>query len=101
MREVVLDAVDLTGELLAREHLREKLSGVGALGAEADLLQHQLERRTRTDQVSKLAAEVGAGVLVECDVGNVRKSNACLVQTVADRFRRKTCPVLNATKALL
>ena len=100
VRAVMLYEMHLAVEGLRHGPLKERVDTL-TLAFVADALEHQRRVRPAPQQVGQLAAEIGARILVDCDLRDVVQPDTRIAQAPADRLRRKPGPMLEPPEALL
>src|SRR6266567_288647 len=101
MREVVLDGVELCTETLPRERpLQERWNGRAA-AAVGQPMEHERRAQAMAEDITDLAQQIEAAVLVERDVVHIGQLDARLAQAIGDRLCGKAGPMLDTAKALL
>src|SRR5262249_54925323 len=101
MRQMMFNVVHLATELLlgkARcKQIRDALTCVPVLEA----VEHKSDIGALCHQIGQLSKEIGAAVLVDRGMLNIRESKACFPQTIGDRLAREAGPMLYAAEPLL
>jgi hypothetical protein len=101
MGQMVLHAVEFRSQSLPRKCLLEK-DGERATGAPiVQPTQYQIDVRPVDQKIEYLAREIGATILIECDVLHVRKSDTGFPQAILDGPRGKPGPMLYAPEPFL
>src|SRR5690348_17500080 len=98
---MMLDVMHLAAKMLVREALCQKLRHPCPRAAVSPARQYERRTRTPQQQITELAREMGRAVLVECDVIDVGQCNSSFRQTISDRLRRETGPMLLSTESFL
>ena len=101
VREMMFNWMDRRADSFAGERLLKKCGDPRPRTPITEPSEHQIDVRALREKVAYFAQEVGATVLIKRDVVYIRELNACLTQTISDRLRRKSCPMLYTTESLL
>src|SRR4051812_29084629 len=83
MRQVMLDAVERRADGLARKCLFQESGEPRPGAAIANPVKHQIDAGAIDQEKLDLAKKVGAAVLVECDVLDIRQLDPCLAHAVS------------------
>ena len=100
VRKMMLDRMDLPSESRAGQR-RQLALDRSAPAAVAQPVEQQQRLRPRGQDVPQAARGVGARVAVDGHVRDIGRRDARFSQTISDRLRRKTGPVLDTAEALL
>src|ERR1700730_6676098 len=97
----MLDRVDCRADSFARERLLEKSGDPGSRTPIAQSPEHQIDVRAHCNKVAYFPQQVGPTVLIKGDVIYIREPDPCFTQTISDRLRRESRPMLCTAESLL
>src|SRR5262249_2734122 len=101
VREMMFNWMDRRADSFAGERMLKKCRDPRPSTQNPPQSVNQTDVRSFGEKVAYFAHQVGATVLIKRDVVYIRELNACFSQTISDRLRRNSCPILYTTESLL
>src|SRR5262245_42034829 len=101
MCQMMLNLVHPTVEVLAGKAGGHQFRDVSSSPPVLQAVKHESEVRALRHQIGQLPEEIGPAVLIDGNMLNIGKGEACLPQAIGNCLRRKASPMLHAAEALL
>src|SRR5262245_27209891 len=101
MRQMMLNLMHLATEMLAGKARGHQFRDISSSAPVLQAVEHESEVRTLRHQIGKLPEEIGPTVLIDRNMLNIGKGEACFPQAVGNRLRREASPMLHTAEALL
>src|SRR5262249_32153435 len=101
MRQMMLNLVHLATEVLAGKVRGHQFRDISSSAPVPQAVKHESEVRALRHQIGQLPKEIGSAVLIDRNMLNIGKGEACFPQAVSNCLRREASPMLHAAEALL
>src|SRR5262249_41806169 len=101
MCPMMLNLMHLCTEVLAGKARGHQFRDISSSAPVLQAVEHESEVRTLRHQIGKLPEEIGPAVLIDRNMLNIGKGEACFPQAVGNCLRREASPMLHAAEALL